>query len=225
MSTAPRLIAILGGTGHEGGALALRWANAGYRVIIGSRSVDKARAAAEQINQRVGRDAASAGGNLEAAGAADLVVLTVPYSAQRATVEEVREALRGKILVDATVPLVPPKVARVQLPVGGSAVAAIAQLLGDSVKVVSAFQNVAAEHLRDLDRRVDCDVLVCGDDIAARDTVIGLAKAIGLRALHAGPIVNSAAAEALTSILISLNSRYKVAGGTGVRFSGLPDDL
>lgn len=213
-------IVVLGGTGQEGGALALRWANAGYAIVIGSRSPEKAAAACTDINAQVGREAATFKSNREAASAGEIVVLTVPYAAQRSTVEEVREALTGKILVDATVPLMPPKVARAQLPAGGSAVAAIQDMLGDKVRVVSAFQNVAAHHLKDLNHPVDCDVLVCGDDVAARETVIGLAQAIGLRALHAGPICNSAAAEALTSILISINSRYKV-DGAGIRFTGI----
>jgi NADPH-dependent F420 reductase len=151
-------------------------------------------------------------------------VLTVPFAAQRPIVEEVRSALAGKILVDATVPVVPPKVARVQLPAGGSAVAAIQAMLGESVRVVSAFQNVSAHALKELERDVDCDVLVCGDNVEARETVIRLAAAIGLRGIHAGPIVNSAAAEALTSILIAINRRYKIPGA-GIRITGLPHDL
>jgi NADPH-dependent F420 reductase len=115
----------------------------------------------------------------------------------------------------------PPKVARVQLPSDGSAVAAIQKLLGESVRVVSAFQNVSAHHLKDLSHNVDCDVLICGDDPAAREIVVGLAADIGLRGFHSGPIVNSAAAEALTSILIAMNMRYKVPG-TGIRITGLP---
>jgi 8-hydroxy-5-deazaflavin:NADPH oxidoreductase len=220
MTTERPTIAVLGGTGHEGGALALRWANAGYTIVIGSRSPEKAATVCAEINQRVGRDAVTFAGNRDAAARADIVVLTVPYAAQQATVDEVRAQLEGKILIDATVPLVAPKVARVQLPPGGSAVAAIAQMLGERVKVVSAFQNVSAQHLQDLSHAVDCDVLVCGDDVQARETVIGLAQAIGLRAFHAGPIANSAAAEALTSILISINSRYKVPGA-GIRITGV----
>jgi NADPH-dependent F420 reductase len=214
-------IAILGGTGQQGSALALRWAKAGHRVIIGSRDPAKAMATAERVKAAIASADASGAGNKEAAAAAELVVLTVPFSAQRTTVEQVREALAGKILVDATVPLVPPKVARVQLPYGGSAVAEIQTFLGESVRVVSAFQNVSAHHLKDLDHAVECDVLICGDDVAARDVVVGLAADIGLRALHAGPIANSAATEALTSLLISINLRYKIAGA-GIRITGLP---
>ena len=214
-------IAILGGTGQEGSALARRWAKAGHRVILGSRDAAKAAAAAKQINTAVAGADISGAGNTEAAKAAEVVVLTVPYAAQRATVEQVREALTGKILVDATVPLVPPKVARVQLPPEGSAVAAIQTFLGESVRVVSAFQNVSAHHLKDLAHEVDCDVLICGNDVTAREVVAQLAADIGLRAVHAGPIVNSAATEALTSLLISINLRYKIAGA-GIRITGLP---
>jgi hypothetical protein len=215
----------LGGTGKAGSALALRWARAGYPVIIGSRNPEKAASTCASINARIGQSCVSFDTNPGAVANAAIAVLTVPYAAQRASVEEVRDGLTGKILVDATAPLVPPKVARVQLPEGGSAVAAIQRLLGTQVKVVSAFQNVSAEHLGDPDHVPDCDVLVCGDDPDARQTVIGLAKAIGLRAIHAGPIANSAAAEALTSVLISINSRYK-ASGAGIRITGInPEQL
>lgn len=218
---AKQTIAILGGTGHEGGGLAVRWAKAGYAVIIGSRDAAKASAAADAVNAKFPGVTVRGMGNTDAATAADVVVLTVPFAAQRATVEDVRAALKGKILVDATVPLVPPKVARVQLPASGSAVAAIQEMLGEEVRVVSAFQNVSAHALQDIDSAIDCDVLVCGDDIAARETVIGLAADIGLRGIHAGPIANSVAAEALTSILITINMRYKVPG-SGIRITGLP---
>lgn len=214
-------IAVLGGTGQEGGGLALRWAKAGHHVILGSRDAAKAAAAAAGMKAKLGAAQVAGDANVSAAAAADIVVLTVPFAAQRATVEEVRGALAGKILIDATAPLVPPKVARVQLPAGGSAVAAIQAMLGEEVRVVAAFQNVSAHHLHDLDHAIDCDVLVCGDDPAARDVAIGLAADIGLRGIHAGPIVNSAAAEALTSILIAMNMRYKVPG-TGIRITGLP---
>jgi len=213
-------IAVLGGTGNAGSGLALRWANAGYPIVIGSRNADKAAQACARINTQLGRNAASHDSYGAAATSGQIVVLSVPYSAQRSTVEEVRDALVGKIMIDTTVPLVPPKVARVQLPAGGSAVAAVQALLGASVKVVSAFQNVPAHLLQDLTHDVECDVLVCGDDIGARETVIKLAADIGLRALHAGPIANSAATEALTSVLISINSRYKVQGA-GIRITGL----
>lgn len=213
-------IAVLGGTGKEGSGLALRWAKAGHRVVVGSRDADRARSAAQSIKQRLGTGSIEGMGNRDAAATADVVVLTVPYAAQRSTVQDVRDALTGKILVDATVPLVPPKVARVQLPEGGSAVAAIQDLLGTDVRVVAAFQNVSAELLADPDQVVDCDVLVCGDDVKAREAVVRLAADIGLRGIHAGVLANAAAVEALTSVLIAINMRYKVHGA-GIRVTGI----
>ncbi|MBM3347194.1 MAG: NADPH-dependent F420 reductase [Betaproteobacteria bacterium] len=215
-----KTIAVLGGTGAEGGGLAIRWANAGHKVILGSRSKERADSAAKDMNSRIGADRVSGDNNLAAAQAADIVVLTVPYSGQRATAMEVKTALAGKILVDVTVPLVPPKVMRVQLPAGGSAVAALQAELGETVRVVAAFQNISAHQLSDLAHVMECDVLVSGDSEEAREEVIKLAHDAGMRGVHAGPLVNSSAAEALTSILISINRRYKVEGA-GIRITGL----
>jgi 8-hydroxy-5-deazaflavin:NADPH oxidoreductase len=215
-------IAVLGGTGAQGSGLALRLANAGHTVTIGSRDAARAQAAASELSTRTGKPIAGAD-NRGAADAGEIVILAVPYAVERATVEAVLDRLQGKILVDATVPLVPPKVSVVQLPAAQSAVAAIQDLAGKTVRVVSAFQNVSAQHLSDLDHAVDCDVLVCGDDRDACDVVIGLCADIGLRGLHAGAIRNSAAAEALTSVLININRRYKVPGGAGIRITGIPE--
>lgn len=208
-------IAILGGTGHEGGGLARRWVRAGHDVIVGSRDPAKAQAFAATIGAR-------GMSNLDAAKAGAIVVLTVPYAAQIVTLRDVREALAGKILIDVTVPLVPPKVSRVWLPADDSAVVAAQKFLGPEVKVVAAFQNVSAHALADPDHRVECDVLVCGDDKDAREIVVGLARDAGMRGLHAGVLANAAAAEALTSVLIFMNQRYKVPG-TGIKITGLPD--
>lgn len=216
-------IAILGGTGAEGGGLALRWARAGHRVIIGSRDAARAAAAARSIAERVPGAQASGADNLAAASQADIVVLTVPYAAHKPTLETVKPALAGKILVDVTVPLVPPRVARVQLPPEDSVAVAAQRLLGPEVKVVSAFQNVSAHLLEDLDAPVDCDVIVCGDDKDARAAVVALAREGGMRGIHGGALANSAAAEALTSVLIFINGRYKVQAA-GIRFTGLPED-
>jgi NADPH-dependent F420 reductase len=220
MSDVLPTLAILGGTGAEGGGLAFRWANAGYTVIVGSRSAEKAEKGAAELNALLGRDLIRGMDNLSAAKAADIAVLTVPWAAQKSTVTDVASALDGKILVDVTVPLVPPKVNRAQLPPEGSAVEAMQRLLGPGVRVVSAFQNVSAHHLKDLSHTVECDVLVAGDDPAARQTVIALAEAAGLRGVHAGPLCNSIAAEALTSVLIAINQRYKIAG-SGIRITGV----
>jgi 8-hydroxy-5-deazaflavin:NADPH oxidoreductase len=214
-------IAILGGTGALGAALALRLTRAGHEITIGSRDAERARAAAAELGARAARPIAGAS-NRDAAASAEIAILTVPYAAQRATVDEVADQLQGKVLVDTTVPLVPPKVSVVQLPQAQSAVAAIQQLLGGTVRVVSAFQNVAARHLADPDHAVDCDVLVCGDDRAACELVISLCADLGLRGLHGGPIRNSAAAEALTSVLIAINRHYK-SPGAGIRITGIAE--
>lgn len=214
-------IGILGGTGKEGSGLAYRWALAGHDVVIGSRDGAKAVAGAAELNQLLAGKATLRGaGNAEAAQAA-VVVLTVPYAAQVATADSVAQQLQGKILVDVTVPLAPPKVDRVQLPNGESAVVSLQRRLGAAVKVVSAFQNVSATHMKDPAHEVDCDVLVCGDDADAREVVVGLAHDAGLRAWHAGVLANSVASEALTSVLIAINKRYKVVG-SGIRITGVP---
>lgn len=214
-------IAVIGGTGALGSGFALRWARAGYPIIIGSRATESAEKKATEMS--VILPDASIGGleNAAAAAAADIVVLTVPFSNHRPMLEAVRDAAQGKILVDATVPLVPPKVARVQLPPEGSAAKAAQEFLGDGVQVVSAFQNVAADLVQDLDATVECDVLVCGNKRAARQTVVEMAEAAGLTAWHAGPIDNSAAAEALTSVLIFLN-RGDISHA-GIRITGERD--
>jgi NADPH-dependent F420 reductase len=218
-----RTIAILGGTGALGTGLARRWAQAGHRVIIGSRSRDKAAEALADLQRVMAERGAEIAGveameNLEAARAAALVVLTVPFAHQQSTLAHVREALEGKILVDVTVPLMPPKVGTVQLPAAGSAGQAAQALLGEGVKVVSAFQNVAAHHLQE-GHGIDCDVLVTGNDREAREVVIGLVADCGMRGFHAGPIANAAAAEALTSVIININRAFKCHAG--IRITGL----
>jgi NADPH-dependent F420 reductase len=206
-------IAVVGGTGNLGAAIAWRLARAGREVILGSRNA----AAAQEKAAELGHGLRGMS-NADAAAAAELVIVSVPFAAQEATLAEIRPHVAGKIVVDTTVPLVPPKVMRVQLPPEGSAAAKAAALLGEGVIPVSAFHNVAAHKLaQDVD--VGCDVLVFGDDKAARTIVVELADAMGLRGLHGGALVNSAAAEALTSILIFMNKTYKV-DGAGIRITG-----
>ncbi len=216
-------LAILGGTGDLGTGLAQRWAQAGYEVIIGSRTVDKAEAAAADLKKLMDERGVKnvnvrAADNLAAAQAADIVAMTVPFSHQKSTLEGVKDALQGKILIDVTVPLVPPKVMRVQLPPEGSAGQIAQALLGENVKVVSAFQNVAAHHLQE-GKGLDCDVLVCGDSKDARAEVIKLVEAAGMRGFHAGSIANAAAVEAMTSLLIFINKQYDCH--SGIRVTGL----
>ena len=219
------VLAILGGTGDLGTGLARRWAQAGYQVIIGSRTLEKAEAAVADLREvmaerGVGDVTVRAMANQDAAAAAEIVTLTVPFSHQASTLESVRAALQGKILIDVTVPLVPPRVARVQLPEQGSAGQIAQELLGEEVAVVSAFQNVAAAHLQE-GRGVDCDVLVSGNKKEARQAVITLVEAAGMRGFHAGMINNAAAAEALTSVLIAINKQYNCHAG--IKISGLGD--
>lgn len=223
MSDQLPVIAILGGTGDLGTGLARRWAQAGYQVIIGSRTLDKAQAAADDLRRVMDERGVAAVqvracDNLAAAQQADIVVLTVPFSHQSSTLAAVKPHLEGKILVDVTVPLVPPKVARVQLPPQGSAGQIAQALLGEGVRVVSAFQNVAAAHLQE-GHGLECDVLVCGDSKEARAEVIRLVEAAGMRGFHAGGIANAAAVEAMTSVLIFVNKQYDCHAG--IRLTGV----
>jgi len=220
MSDQIKSIAILGGTGDLGGGLARQWSRAGYQILIGSRTLEKGQSAAADLLKEFPDLNVSGHENLEAATAADLVVLTVPFSHQLSTLETVKPALTGKVLIDVTVPLMPPKVGTVQLPEGGSAVVRAQALLGDEVDVVSALQNVGDMHLQG-DHGIACDVLVTGNKRAARDTVIKLVEALGLRGWHAGPLANSAAAEAMTSVLISINRHHKI-NGAGIVITGAP---
>ena len=206
-------IAIVGGTGNLGSALAWRLARAGYRVIIGSRSAASAEARAAELGHGLTGMA-----NAEAAAGAEIVFVTVPFAAQEATLNDIAQHVAGKIVVDATVPLVPPKVMRVQLPPEGSAAARAQAILGEGVRLVAGFHNVAAHKLAQ-DVAVDCDILVFGDDKAARGEVVALADAIGLRGIHGGALVNAAAAEAMTSLLIFINKTYGV-DGAGIRITG-----
>jgi NADPH-dependent F420 reductase len=226
MSEALPVVAILGGTGELGTGLARRWVQAGYQVIIGSRTADKAVMAADSLRATMderGIDSVnvSAMENLEAATAADICAMTVPFAHHSSTLEHVRSALVGKILIDVTVPLVPPKVARVQLPAEGSAGQIAQQLLGDEVMVVSAFQNVAAHHLQE-GHGLSCDVIVCGNKKVARTEVISLVEAAGMRGFHGGSIANSAATEALTSVLIFINKQYGCHAGISI--TGVDDE-
>jgi len=212
-------IAILGGTGKEGKGLAYRWARAGYKVLIGSRSAEKGVHAASEVMEKLEGATSIVGmDNLEAAQQADIVVLTVPYAAHRATLEGVKDALQGKLLIDVTVPLMPPKVTKVQMPPEGSAAQEAKAILGEDVQVVAAFQNISHEHLMS-DQDVDCDVLVTGSSKAARIETLTLVEAAGMTGWDAGPIENSVVIEGLTSVLININKQY---GSThaGIKITG-----
>ncbi|MGK0221102.1 MAG: NADPH-dependent F420 reductase [Limisphaerales bacterium] len=211
-------IAILGGTGDLGTGLAIRWSKAGYKIVIGSRTLEKAQAAVTALQEVSPGTPAEAMENLDAANAGDIVVLTVPAEHQISTLDYVKANLQGKILIDVTVPLVPPKVGTVQLPVEGSAGKRAQEFLGEEVQVVTAYQNIAA-HLLQQDVKIECDVLVCGNKKAAREKVIQLTEEAGMTGWHAGPVANSAAAEALTSILIQIN-RSGIISHSGIKIIG-----
>ena len=214
-------IAVIGGTGALGAGIAWRLAGAGYPIVIGSRSAEKAQAAAAEMGARLagGGRALRGLGNGAAAQAAELVFVTVPWASHAAILDEIAPNVAGKLVIDTTVPLVPPRVARAQMPLEGSAALAAQKRLPPGTRVVSGFHNVAAAKLQK-DEAIDCDVLVFGDDAKDRDVVLELARAMRLRGIHAGPLANSVAAEALTSVLIGINRTYKV-DGAGIRITGI----
>ena len=219
-----RVIAVLGGTGEEGFGLALRWVQAGETVIIGSRDAKRALQAADRIKQRAGADAKVSGmENVAACSAADLLVLTIPFEGQAALLKQLKPALRpGSIVVDATVPLAASVGGRASRTLGvwqGSAAQQAAELL-PGVSVVAAFQNVGAENLN-AEGPVDCDVIVCSDDVEASKSVRALAAKIpGVRAIDGGKLENARILEQVTAFLIGLNIRHKAH--SGIRITGLP---
>ncbi|MDR3574952.1 MAG: NADPH-dependent F420 reductase [Anaerolineaceae bacterium] len=213
-------IGIVGGTGKEGKGLAYRWAKAGYEVSIGSRQIEKALAAASEVNDLLKNENCVSGlTNVDVASQADLVVMTVPFNVHKEMLETLKPVVQGKIVIDVTVPLVPPKVTKVQMPPAGSAAQEAQSILGEGVQVCSAFQNISYEHLL-RDEEVACDVLVCGSSKAARGEVLKLVSAAGLNGWDAGPIENSAVVEGMTSILIGINKQYGVQSA-GIRITGV----
>jgi NADPH-dependent F420 reductase len=214
-------IAVLGGTGREGKGLAYRWAKAGYRILIGSRSSEKAVTVASEIMELLEGESSIVGTtNLEAATQADIAVLTVPYSGHQEFLESLKDSLNGKLVIDTTVPLVPPKIRKVQMPPAGSAAQEAKQILGENVEVVAAFQSIPYELLL-TDDEIDCDVLVTGSSKKGRQEALRLVEAAGLTGWDAGPIENSVVVEGLASVLININKEY---GSThsGVRITGVP---
>ena len=212
-------IAILGGTGKEGPGLALRWAYAGYKIIIGSRQVEKAVTTATALNSKLGIDSVTGMENGQAARTADICVLTVIHTAHEAVIDSLFEDLQGKILVDAT--------ARIDFqdprPPAQPAAARMAQdKLGVGVRVVAAFQNTPAHILKkNIGEMLDTDVLVCADDLQAAEEIIHLAKMGGMRAYYAGGLDNAGVVEGLTSILISINKHYGTKTAS-IAITGVP---
>ena len=218
-------IAVLGGTGSEGRGLGLRWAGAGHELLIGSRSPERGEQTAAELNDELPADAPQmrGGENADMARQAEVVVLSVPYKAQQATLEAVAEHLAGKLLITVVVPLKPPRVSHVWLPPAGSAAQEAQAQLGEGVSVVAAFQNVSAELLPDPEAEVDCDVLICGDSREDKALVQQLAADAGMRGIDAGPLQNAGVVEGLTAILIGINIRNKIKH-SGIRITGLPEE-
>ena len=214
-------IAVVGGTGKEGKGLALRWAHAGHSVIIGSRDAARAEVAASELNALLGKDVVRGLCNADAAQAAEVVVLSVPYEAHHGTLEMIKDGAQGKVLIDVTAPLDAVNKKKAQRVPEGSAGVAAQQFLGENVRVVSAFQNISYTHLSNIEEDLGCDVLVCGNDKAAKQLVIGLAKDAGMAAFDAGPIENAVVAEGLTAVLININIAFKIKNA-GIHITGVP---
>ena len=221
MENTSKIISIIGGTGKEGKGLAFRWAKAGFEIIIGSRLEEKAQSAAGEINQLLAENKFKVVGkdNIAAAKLGEIIVLTVPFSVHREMLASIKEAVQGKLFIDVTVPVVPPKVTKVQMPPAGSAALEAKEILGEDVKIVTAFQNISYERLMD-DGDIDCDILVCGEK-ESRQMVIGLIREMGLTAWDAGPIENSMVVEGMTSILIGLNKQFGIQNA-GIKITGIP---
>lgn len=214
------IVSILGGTGEQGPGMALRWAKAGVAVIIGSRQLEKAQQVAAELNRELGDELIKGLANPDAAAASEVVALTVPFAAHNATLASVQDHLAGKILIDVCVPLDPDNPRKMLPPEAGSATEAAQAMLGESTRVVAAFQNVSAHELRHLEHAIDCDVLVCGNDREARQVVMQLVEQMGLHAVDAGLAYQARVVEGITALLIGLNIRHKVKG-SGIKISGL----
>ena len=219
-------IGLVGGTGREGRGLAVRWARAGHTVAIGSRDEVRARERARELSQELAAEGTAPAGaivggdNAWAIDGADAVVLSVPYAAHSETLQALAKGLSGRLVIDITVPLKPPRVQVVQLPPGQSAALEAQALLGAEVRLVAALHHVSSVHLGDPSHPIDCDVLVCGDDEPSRAAAIALIEDLGVRAIDAGPLQNAIALEALTPVLLHINRRYKNPG-VGLRITGL----
>jgi NADPH-dependent F420 reductase len=216
-------ISIIGGTGKEGKGLAYRWALAGHPVIIGSRAIEKAEEAAIEINQLAKPNILVKGMlNEDASKMGEIIAVSVPYAAHIPTLRVIKGNCSGKIVIDVCVPLVPPKVTKVQMPKDGSAGQEAQNFLGPECKVVSAFHNVSYDRLLN-NEPIDCDVLVCGSDKDAKRVVLELVKDAGMRGWDAGPIENSVIPEGLTSVLIGINKQFSVVA-SGIQITGVNKD-
>ena len=213
-------IGIVGGTGKEGSGLGVRWAAAGHEVVIGSRDPERARGKAAELTARA--PAARVGGmsNVDAVRAADVVVLAVPASGLRTTLPDVKDACRGKVVISAVVPLTFGGGRLFTPPPQGSSAEEAQEILGPEARVVAAFHHIAAHELEDGDHPIECDLLLCGGDAAAKKVVTELGASLGLRALDAGPLTNAGPLEGITAVLATINRRYKLRN-SGIKITGL----
>jgi len=212
-------IGVIGGTGAEGSGLSVRWAKAGHDVFVGSRRAEKGVKVAGELAQSHGVSL-TGGDNAAAVAHGEVVLLSVPYGAHAPTLSSLKDDLAGKLLIDITVPLKPPKVRVVHLPDGNAAALEAQAILGDEVMVAAALHHVSAHHLLDLEHKIDCDVLVCCNSLEKRRVVMGLIEDLGMRGVDAGRLPNAVALEALTPVLIHINKSYK-SPGAGLRITGI----
>ena len=211
---------IIGGTGDLGFGLALRLANNGYSVVIGSRSKEKAESAANEIKEKVGAKDILGMVNAEAVKLGDIIALSVPSSARKSTLDTIKPYLHGKILLDVTVPLTPGNITKYNQPEAGSNAEETQSIVGEDVKVVAGFHTVSAILLSDLNKEMDGDLLIAGDDAKAKEVISDMVKKIGLRSFDAGPLYQARTLEGLTPIIISLNKKYKKRH-IGIKLTGI----
>jgi len=219
--TAAPILAIIGGTGIQGTALATRFAKAGVPIILGSRDAQRGADAASALNARLNVTNVTGTSNSEAARQGDIVLLSVPYNGMQPILQEIYEAVENKIVINIASSLDPEKKMRAKVVPGGSITAEIQNFFGERARVVAAFQNISPEKLESPDDKIDCDVLVCGGDRDARTRVIAMIQQAGMDAFDVGMIANAVAVETFTAVLIAINVRYKVKGA-GVRITSAP---
>ena len=213
-------IGIIGGTGKEGFGLANRWAKSGFKVIIGSRTIEKANTTANKIKEEIGSAKVQGASYEGAVSGSDIIVVTIPYSSHIDILENLKDLIKEKLIIDVTVPLVPPKVSVVQMPPDGSAAQETRRILGSTANLAAAFHNISNVNLTSDSDSIDCDVLVTGTNADARKTALWLVKEAGFIGWDAGPLENSSVLEGLTSVLIWINKKYG-SSHAGIRITGV----
>lgn len=214
-------LAIIGGTGKQGTALAARFAKAGVPILIGSRDAQRGADAADALNAHLNLQNISGTSNREAARRSDIVLLSVPYDGMQPILQDLQDAVQDKIVINIASSLDPEKKTRAKIPAEGSITAEVQNFFGEGTRVVAAFQNISPEKLESEDATIDSDVLVCGGDKEAREKVIALCAQAGIDAFDVGVLANAVAVETLTAVLIAVNVKYKVKGA-GIRLTSVP---